>query len=76
MAAKDKTNPKEIDQLISPPVFNINKLINTGMTSEMLLANEVGAMPFFWVEKPDNKKVITNPTPMAINKNVSPVEGQ
>ena len=46
------------------------------MTSEILLANEVGAIPFFWVENPDNKKVMTKPTPIAINKNVSTVEGQ
>ena len=46
------------------------------MTNEILLASEVGAIPFFWVEKPDNKKVMTNPTPIAINKNVFPVEGQ
>jgi hypothetical protein len=50
--------------------------MRTGITKEILLAKDVGAIPFFCVEKPDNKKVITNPTPMNINKNVSPVEGQ
>jgi hypothetical protein len=49
--------------------------MSTGITKEMLLAKEVGAMPFFWVEKPDKRKVMTKPTPIIINKAVSIVEG-
>ena len=66
MAAKDKAKPAAIDQVISPPVFRINKLISTGITKEILFASDVGAIPFFCVEKPESKKVITKPIPIAI----------
>ena len=45
--------------------------MSTGITKEILLAKEVGAIPFFCVENPDSKKVITNPIPIAIINAVS-----
>jgi hypothetical protein len=54
----------------------MNKLINTGITNEILFAKEVGAIPFRCVENPESKKVITNPIPIAINNPVSEAEGQ
>jgi hypothetical protein len=54
----------------------MNRLMMTGITKEILLASDVGAMPFFCVEKPESKKVITNPIPITINKAESIAAGQ
>jgi hypothetical protein len=43
--------------------LKINKLQSTGITKEILLANEVAVMPIRCVENPDNKNVMINPTP-------------
>jgi hypothetical protein len=44
----------------------MNKFTITGITKEILFAKEVGAIPFFTVEYPDNRNVITKPIPIPI----------
>jgi hypothetical protein len=66
MEANDKTSPAVTDIVTSPPVFQMNKFTITGITKEILFAKEVGAIPFFTVEYPDNRNVITKPIPIPI----------